>query len=226
MSETDIYIRERNGEREIRIPWIPEEINYESGGTLSITYNVMKKGEVVVPIGIGLSKIRWESQFPGEARNDTSMMRGEWKEPAYYHNIIEDWRKNQTPLNVMVTGYPINKDVFVEDYKFNASGGFGDIEYEINLMEDKDIVIKYEKIENDNTTDPQRPAQDVTTYTIKKGDTLWSIAQRFLGSGAKWETIYEANKDIIEKAAKAHGRSSSNRGWWIYPGVSIKIQKS
>ena len=31
------------------------------------------------------------------------------------------------------------------------------------------------------------------TYTVKKGDTLYSIAQRFLGNGTQWRTIAEYN---------------------------------
>lgn len=35
------------------------------------------------------------------------------------------------------------------------------------------------------------------TYTVRPGDTLWGIATRFYGSGAKYPTIYNANKTII-----------------------------
>ncbi len=35
------------------------------------------------------------------------------------------------------------------------------------------------------------------TYTIKEGDTLYKIAQDHYKNGAKWEIIYEANKDVL-----------------------------
>lgn len=35
-------------------------------------------------------------------------------------------------------------------------------------------------------------------YTVETGDSLWKIAQELLGSGTKWEEIYEANKDQIQ----------------------------
>lgn len=35
------------------------------------------------------------------------------------------------------------------------------------------------------------------TYTVVSGDSLWNIAQKEYGDGAKWRLIYEANKDEI-----------------------------
>ncbi|MDE6107443.1 MAG: flavocytochrome c [Oscillospiraceae bacterium] len=35
-------------------------------------------------------------------------------------------------------------------------------------------------------------------YVVEAGDNLWKIAQKMLGSGSKWEEIYEANKDQIK----------------------------
>ncbi len=39
-------------------------------------------------------------------------------------------------------------------------------------------------------------------YTIKKGDTLWKIAQNELGKGYRWKYIYELNKDVIKNPNK------------------------
>lgn len=52
-------------------------------------------------------------------------------------------------------------------------------------------------------TEPQPSApspapSQTTTYTVKKGDTLSSIAQKLLGSSSKWTAIYEANRDTIK----------------------------
>ena len=221
--DVDIYIRERNGSREIRIPWLPSQIKYESGGAIIATYDILNQGEVGIPSGTGLARISWDSQFPGENRTDSSMLRGKKRKPSYYHKILESWKDKGTPLNLMVTGYPINMDVILEDYSAAPAGGFGDLEYSVAFMEDLDLTIKTKKNTTKTTSQEKRPAETTTAYTIKKGDTLWAIAQRFLGSGTKWKTIYEANKAIIESTAKKYGKSSSNNGWWIYPGVTIQI---
>ena len=34
-------------------------------------------------------------------------------------------------------------------------------------------------------------------YTVKKGDTLWSIAHKMYGKGGLWQRIYEANRDKL-----------------------------
>ncbi len=39
-------------------------------------------------------------------------------------------------------------------------------------------------------------------YTIQKNDSLWSIAQRELGSGHRWKYLYEINKDRIQNPNK------------------------
>ncbi|HEX6053824.1 MAG TPA: LysM peptidoglycan-binding domain-containing protein [Gemmatimonadaceae bacterium] len=49
------------------------------------------------------------------------------------------------------------------------------------------------------------------TYTVVAGDTLSKIAKREYGDAAKWQKIYEANKDTIKNPDL------------IYPGQTFKI---
>lgn len=41
-----------------------------------------------------------------------------------------------------------------------------------------------------------------TSYTVKKGDCLWNIAKEYLGDGAKYKEIFDANKDKISNPDK------------------------
>ncbi|OGQ85206.1 MAG: hypothetical protein A3J85_01145 [Desulfobacula sp. RIFOXYA12_FULL_46_16] len=47
-------------------------------------------------------------------------------------------------------------------------------------------------------------------YTIKKGDTLWDLSQKFYNSDWDWPGLWEMNQDI-------------KNPHWIYPGKKIRI---
>ena len=35
-------------------------------------------------------------------------------------------------------------------------------------------------------------------YTVKAGDTLWSIAKRYMGSGFRWGELFQLNADLVK----------------------------
>ncbi|MBI3890578.1 MAG: peptidoglycan DD-metalloendopeptidase family protein [Candidatus Wallbacteria bacterium] len=48
-------------------------------------------------------------------------------------------------------------------------------------------------------------------YEVVSGDTLWAIAERFLGDGSRWPEVFDANHDQIENPNL------------IYPGQKFKV---
>jgi hypothetical protein len=56
------------------------------------------------------------------------------------------------------------------------------------------------------------PAPPPRTYTVVRGDCLWTIAQKYYGNGAAWPKIYDANRDKITKSPDL-----------IYPGQVFTI---
>ena len=57
---------------------------------------------------------------------------------------------------------------------------------------------------------PTEFAPDANVYIIQKGDTLWALAQKFLGNPYLWPQLWEKNKYIRD----AH---------WIYPGDPLVV---
>ena len=45
---------------------------------------------------------------------------------------------------------------------------------------------------------PAAAAVAGTKHTLTRNDTLWSLAQKYYGDGAKWKRILQANQDLIK----------------------------
>ncbi len=73
------------------------------------------------------------------------------------------------------------------------------------------------KVDNQMTIAPAAQAApqeaESDTYEVKKGDTLWAIAERYYGSGAKYKQIVEANQPMIKNENE------------IYPGQVLRIPR-
>ncbi len=63
-------------------------------------------------------------------------------------------------------------------------------------------------------------------YTVVKGDTLWKIAGKTLGTQMRYAEIYELNKDVIEEGARARGKKDSSNGHWLTPGMILRLPAS
>lgn len=48
-------------------------------------------------------------------------------------------------------------------------------------------------------------------HTVEKGDSLWNVAEKTLGNGARYTDIFEANKPMLKHPDK------------IYPGQVLRI---
>lgn len=121
--------------------------------------------------------------------------------------------------------FDTNIKVSVEDYTITESATNGlDVSVEVNLKQYRDYGTKTIKVETEakkttaavtQQTQTQKQttttktatvtkeraattAPKATTYTVKKGDCLWAIAKKYLGNGAKYNLIYNANKDKIK----------------------------
>ena len=121
--------------------------------------------------------------------------------------------------------FDTNIKVSVEDYSIAESATNGlDLSVEVKLKQYRDYSTKTIKVETEakkttaavtqqtqqtnktetkktatvTTTRAATTAPKATTYTVKKGDTLWGISKKYLGNGAKYNLIYNANKGKIK----------------------------
>lgn len=69
----------------------------------------------------------------------------------------------------------------------------------------------------------RRAKSTAKSYTVKKGDSLMTIAKKQLGNGSRWKEIYKLNKSTIETWAKKRGKPGN--GLWIFSGEKLKLPK-
>ena len=70
-------------------------------------------------------------------------------------------------------------------------------------------VLGISKVEEEISVGSSEP--EASFHTVAKGDTLWKIAEKAYGNGAKYQAIFEANKPMLSDPDK------------IYPGQVLRI---
>ena len=114
---------------------------------------------------------------------------------------MEDWRKKGQDIRFIVTGTDINIPIIIESFSYGEVAGSRDVEYTLNLKEHKSIYISpLPKTETPttstpNTTRPTEPPATPKSHKVVKGDSLWAIAQKYLGNGSRYPEIKKANWD-------------------------------
>ncbi len=244
MIQPDIFITEmdkqlvtgKNDPRQIMIPWLPEKINFYSNETRFASYEILDLGEIKIPTGANIHSYSWEGILPGEGRKNNPLQRGKWQDPKKIQSVWSFWREYGTPLRLLIIGTPVNHDVYLEDYEITYSGAFGDYEYSISFIEARDVAISKDPAASTSFVGApgsataraaSRPEtrSSVETYISVSGDTLWTIAERFLGNGGRWPEIYNLNQLVLETAAKNNGHQSSFYGQLLLPGTRLEIKK-
>ena len=195
-------------------PMLPEEINVECA-TRFQSYDIMNVGEIMQPLGEELTRISWSCKIPGEKRQVK-------KEDNCYQNPyiivshgdpkkVQQWfsylRNKGIKCRLLITETPVNHEVYLESYAMTYAGGFGDYDCDISFVQAKELKVLTEGAEENGngkesaeTTkavtpqEQKRPEKKTdTSYTVKKGDCLWDIAQKKLGAGSRYGEIATLN---------------------------------
>lgn len=196
------------------MPQTPAKLSVKISGK-NTTVTMLNEGEINFLKYPGLTEITLPLVFP---------MLTASKRPDYYLTLLERAKTQRTTTQFIMTRttpagqllFDTNIKVSVEDYTIEESATNGlDVSVEVKLKQYRDystktVAIKTTVKHNDSkdttikktatvqTTRPATNAPQTKTYTVKKGDTLWGIAKKYYGNGAKYPTIYNANKGKIK----------------------------
>ena len=180
------------------------------------TYDLINYSQINVLKNTGLSSLEFEVVLPN-TKYPFAMYKNNFQNAKYYLGVLENLKVNRSAFQfIVVRKFPNGKDIFntnikvaLEEYTITDTTEEGfDTKVKIKLKQYKEYSTKKVQV----TIKQYRPpavTRTVTTnntavakpsgqnYTVKRGDCLWNIAKRFYGNGAKYTTIYNANRSKI-----------------------------
>ena len=202
---------------ELEFPAAPEEFLVEEEGNWA-EEELESVGQVLLYRPPKLRRVKFSGIFPAERMGFVQVEN--LRPPAEYCRMASALAEAKAPSRLVVSGgaEAFSMLAVVERFdRWEQAGEAGDIYFRITLREyrefgKKAIVQKVEgpgqervSVISSRAGEPEIPQ----SYMVKKGDTLWAIAKRYLGSGSRYP----------ELAAK-NGIKNANL---IYPGQVIVI---
>ncbi|MGO0885078.1 LysM peptidoglycan-binding domain-containing protein [Clostridioides difficile] len=200
------------------------------------TVDLINTGEVNILKKEGLSEISFEAEF---THNKLPFYRGQFRDVQFFLSKLELLKTDCKPFQFIVSRALGNKVLFNTNMKVSLE--------EYNIVEDADngsdtkVAIKLKQYRDYSTKklvlappknetgrpnvkiEPKRVdsvnATNTKTYTVKAGDSLWSICQKQLGNGSLYKKVYELNKSMMDKANKGKNLSK----YTIYKGQVLRL---
>lgn len=192
-----------NAEKEkIQLPVLPQSFQI-SNGSSNESVNVVGLGEIIIMQSRPALQFSFSSFFP--ATKFPGLQVDSITKPLTLIQKINTWKASKKPIHFVATACGVDLYVTIENFQYSEEGGDpGTYQYSMTLKEYREITVRQVKVNIPKATatvQKSEPRVDNTvtpqTYTVKSGDCLWNIAKKFYGNGAKYTTIYNANKGVI-----------------------------
>ncbi len=188
----EIWLSWQNNKERLRLPILPP--NFEvTVGNLNTRVNINEIGNINLIGKSDLKEITIETFFP--AQNYYFCEYTGFPKPYECVEMIEGWRTSGKPIRLIITDTPINLAMAIEEFKFGERDGTGDVYFSLELAEYIFLNAKKETKQKEYKQETKRPVtkEIPKSYTVKKGDTLWSISKRLTGNGANYTAIAKKN---------------------------------
>lgn len=204
----EIWLQQDN--ESLRLPVLPSGFEVQNVQQNS-TVNVTSKGEINIIGKRGLKALSLSSFFPN--REYGFVQYTGFPGPYECIELIKSWMNN--PVKISITDANINMPMTIESFTHSEQDSTGDVYYTLELKEyRKPEIVAEQKVNADKKStklmanDTKRITKTVktTTYIVKKGDTLYSIAKRLTGNGSNCYAIANqnniANPNLIQVGQK------------------------
>lgn len=209
----------------ILLPVVPSKLQLKISNK-NKTMTLIDTGEINILKTPGLTDISFEVLLPHREYPFTVYKNGFISIDSFL-SIFEKLKVDKKPFNFIVSRFKpsgelmfdTNIKVSLEEYTITEESSEGlDTLVNIKLKQYREYIAKRLEVEQNNSSEAdemsvtnERPKKETTnTYTVVKGDNLWSICKKYLGDGSKYKEI-----------AKLNNISNPNL---IYPGQVIRFE--
>lgn len=193
MNTRTVLLWHNNGEQRIYFTVNPEEMTISRPNRNRVLPLAMG-GTVNVWAGRGLREVTLTTFLPEE---NSPFFDGQTPETVL--SLLKSWQDSGDPIRLIISGSDINDAFLIEDVTEKLREGDRDVALTLALREYKFksalAALAGQSGAGQSASGASRPDERAvqTTYTVKKGDTLWDIACRFYDDGTQWRTLAEKN---------------------------------
>lgn len=196
------------------LPLPPEKIPIKYSGQ-NKSMNLINGEEINLIKPFGLAEVSIDFIIP-QMNYPCAVWDGSINSAEDFLNRLQELKDNKSPFEFIVIRqgmgdnslFDTNLDVTLEDYKVTDDVSEGlDLIVSLTMKEYKNYGTKImnftinddEQVTVTSGDDKERQGEvpAVKSYTVVKGDCLWSIAKKQLGNGSRWQEIYNLNRDKI-----------------------------
>lgn len=205
----------------VPLPVTPGAIDISTpSGNATVT--LINHGEINIPRAPGLREISFDFLLPRQKYHFSNYSVGDYTATTLIP-LLNTWKETKLPFQFIITRMAPDNQIFdftsikvlIEDFTYREDAEeYGmDVMCSINLKEYKDyptVSTTLQKVldaaedaalgaaatalvatvtKTRSTTGKTTPK----TYTVEKGDTLWSICKKHLGDGQKYKEIAKLN---------------------------------
>lgn len=203
----DFYLSFNNGAEQLRLPINPSsfEVYQKHNNTV---VNISSIGELNLIGKSGLTTFKISSFFPSKEYHFCKYTG--FPKPYECVKMIQNWKKQNKPIRLIITETLINYAVTIESFSFSENDGTRDVDFDLELREyvfaqNKTPTNQVSTTSSASVKVPQtkRETKEVSSsYTVKKGDTLYAIAKKLTGDGSNYKAI--ANNNGISNPDKIY----------------------
>ncbi|MEM5818368.1 MAG: LysM peptidoglycan-binding domain-containing protein [Desulfitobacterium hafniense] len=194
-----------NQAESFELPVMPGSLEVNKSGN-NKTYDIIALGEINIIKNPQRIEYGFSSIFPAQRYPFVTVQT--LLQPIEYVQLIIKWMESKQPIHFIFSSdrFEINTLASIESFEWKeVAGGSGDLEYSLKLK--RYIPYAAQKVPIENLIHksastaavpppaPVRPNETNSpkTYTLVAGDTLWAVAQKHLGNGARWPEIQKLN---------------------------------